>query len=175
MKLPIIYFGNSILRTKTQPVTEITDEIRTLVADMIETMQAHNGLGISAPQIGKSLAIFIISPPIESADDKYEQAPPRVFINPKLTEPSPETWLHSEGCLSIPKVYGDVWRPTQITVTALDLEGKEFTEVFEGWPARVIMHENDHINGVLFIDRIPMHQRKKIEPQLRDIKKRYNS
>jgi peptide deformylase len=175
MHLPLTYYGNPILRKKAEHVGTITAEIKTLIADMIETMTASNGLGIAAPQVGKSVAIFITSFPHEDEKGNYMQEPPRVFINPKISNPSADTWSHSEGCLSIPKVYGDVARPTSITVTAMDETGKEFTETFTGWPARVIMHENDHINGVLFIDRIDPDSRKKIEPKLREIKKKYNS
>jgi peptide deformylase len=175
MHLPLTYYGNPILRKKAEHVTEITPEIKALIKDMIETMTTSNGIGIAAPQVGKSLAIFITSFPNEDEKGNYTQDPPRVFINAKISNPSSKTWSHSEGCLSIPKVYGDVARPESIQVTAIDETGKEFTEIFTGWPARVILHENDHINGVLFIDRLDAATRKKIEPKLREIKKRYNS
>lgn len=174
MKLPLIYYGHSLLRKKAQPVVEITKEIKKLIQDMLETMQGLDGLGIAAPQVGKSLAIFITAAPVEDGKGGFTQASPRVFINPKLSNPTEQGWEHSEACMSIPKLSGDVTRPVQITVTAQDINGKEFTEVFTGWPARVIMHENDHLNGVLFIDRIPQDQRKKMENALRKIKKQYN-
>lgn len=173
MKLPIVYYGNPILRQKTKQVETITPEILALIDDMMETMIAANGLGIAAPQIGKSLSIFITSPPIEDGKGGFTQAPPTVFINPKLTNPSPDGWVHSEACLSIPKVQGNVIRPNEIVVTWLDINGCEHTETFRGWPARVIFHENDHINGVLFIDRLTAAERRAIEPELRAIKKKY--
>lgn len=174
MKLPLAYYGNPVLRKKAAPVEKITDEIRTLIKNLLDTMQSYGGLGIAAPQVGKSVAIFIISPPIDEKDGHLIQAPPRVFINPKLTNPSQENWIHNEACLSIPKISGDVMRPLSVTVTAQDINGKEFTETFTEWPARVIMHENDHINGVLFIDRLTAQERKRIEPKLHAIKKQYN-
>ena len=174
MKLPLIYYGNPLLRKKAAPVSEITAEIRKFIDDMLDTMIATNGLGIAAPQVGRSLAIFITSPPIGDDKGSFEQAPPRVFINPRLSNPSEDSWCHSEACLSIPKVYGDVFRPVRITVTAQDINGKEFTEIFTGWPARVIIHENDHINGLLFIDRISVQERKQIEAKLRQIKKQHS-
>lgn len=174
MKLPLIYYGNPLLRKKAEPVAEITQEIKQLIQDMLETMQAQDGLGIAAPQVGRSLAIFITAPPIEDGKGGYTQLPPRVFINPKLSNPTNEGWPHSEACMSIPKLSGTVIRPVQITVTAQDIHGKEFTEVFTGWPARVLMHENDHLNGVLFIDRIPQDERRAMEDALRKIKKQYN-
>lgn len=174
MQLPILYYGNPILRKKTSPVLEITDEIRAFIHDLEETMLAHNGIGIAAPQVGKSVAIFLTSFPLEDDQGHFRHAPTRIFINPKLSNPSTETWLHEEGCLSIPKYYGEVERPVKITVTAQDIDGKEFTEQFEGWPARVCMHENDHLNGVLFPDRMSPKKRQEIEPILRQIKKHYN-
>jgi len=175
MKLPITYYGNPILRTKAKAVTKITDEIRELVANMIDTMQLCDAYGIAAPQVGHSLAIFVTSPPIQGENGEYAQAAPRVFINPKLSNPSKETWVFSEGCLSIPKIYPDIERPVSITVTALDIDGKEFTETLIGWPAKVVMHENDHINGVLMVDRLSAKERKVLDANLRGIKKKYNS
>jgi peptide deformylase len=174
MLLPLIYYGNPILRKKGELIVNFNDEIKQLAKDLEETMISHHGLGLSAPQVGKSLAIFVTSPPIDYKDDEVIQAPPRVFINPKLSNPSVEGWVHSEGCLSIPKLYGDVERPVQITVTAQDVDGNEFTEIITGWPARVLMHENDHINGVLFIDRLLPQERRLFETKLKQIKKQYN-
>jgi peptide deformylase len=171
MKLPIRHYGDPVLRKKGELVEAITDETRTLVGNLIDTLQAIGGDGLAAPQIGVSLAVFIIAPHYKNSENQWEQEPPQPFINPKLKNPSTQTWIHSEGCLSVPKLYGDVVRPTTITVTWLDLEGVEHTETFSGWKARVIMHENDHINGVLFVDRISPEQRREFEPRLRQIKR----
>jgi len=173
LPLPLFYYGHPILRKKAEPITEITEEIRTFIQHMIETMRAHRGLGISAPQVGRSIAVFVASPPMGEKDGKVIQGPPRVYINPELTDPSVEHWEHSEGCLSIPKVFAQIARPVRITITALDIDGKQFSETLTEWPARVIMHENDHLNGVLFIDRLPQKQRHALEPQLRIIKAKY--
>ena len=176
MQLPLIYYGNPILRKKTAQVTEITDEIRTLVRNMIDTVKANPSWGIAAPQVGRSLAIFVAHAPTFDQEGHFvSDGPLRVFINPRLTNPSNELWIHSESCMSIPKLSGNVARPISITITAQDIDGKEFTEHREGWPARVVMHENDHINGVLYIDRVPPQERKKLEPKLIAIKKQYNS
>jgi peptide deformylase len=172
-ELSLFYYGHPILRKKAEPVTEITDEIRELVKAMLKKA-AESGYGIAAPQVGYSLAIFITSPPVQDKNGQWVQSPPRVFINPKLTLPSQETWEHPDGCLSIPGIYANTRRPLCITVTALDIEGKEFTERLSGWPACVAMHENDHLNGVLFIDRMSTQERNKIESKLREIKKKYN-
>lgn len=174
MKLPLAYYGNPILRKKTTPITEITDDIRQLVADMEETMHHHNGVGLAAPQVLHSISLFITCIP---RFDENQNAIPgvlRVFINPKILNYTEEVWPCEEGCLSIPKLYGEILRPAKVTVQAMDLNGQTFTEEFEHYDAHVVMHENDHINGVLYIDRLPPKIRKEMEPFLRDIKKKYN-
>jgi peptide deformylase len=173
MKLSLAYYGDPILRKKGSPVVEINDEIRQLVADMIETMEANNGIGLAAPQVHRSLALFITSVPLEGPDDTSIPGTLRVFINPKIISYSKEQWECSEGCLSIPLLYGSVNRPLKVTVQATDLDGREFIQEFEGLEAHAVMHENDHINGVLFIDRIRGKERKELEPQLREVKKKY--
>lgn len=173
MKLPLTYYGNPILRKKCERINEITDEIRSFAQDMIETMNAHDGLGIAAPQVNRSLAIFITNVPIQKGPDEWEPGRIRVFINPKILSYSQEVAAKSEGCLSIPATYGTVARPVTITVEALDLDGKTFVEEFSDLEARAIMHENDHINGVLFIDRIHGKERKELESRLREVKKKY--
>lgn len=176
MKLHLAYYGNPILRKKGDKITEITPELRQLVADMEETMIAHNGIGLAAPQVHRSLALFIVNVPPETEENE----PPitvetKVFINPKILEYSKEQWVRGEGCLSIPGVYSPVIRPCTITVEATDLDGNLFTEEFTGLKARAIMHENDHINGKLFIDRLSSKERDHLEPLLREIKKKFGS
>ena len=176
MKLSLTYYGNPILRKKCARVTEITDEIRQLVADMIETMRETNGIWIAAPQVNKALTIFVTEVPerIEGEpEEKWLPGKVRVYINPKITNPSDEMWIRGEGCLSIPQVYGEVVRPVKITVTAMDLDGNEFQEELSWLDARAVMHENDHINGILFIDRIHGKERKSLDPLLNAVKKKY--
>lgn len=175
MILSIAYYGESILRKKTEPVTEINAEIRQLVADMIETMYAKDGIGLAAPQVFKSLSLFVTCVPDYIDENHILPGVERVFINPKILSYSEENVTHSEGCVSIPRLYGDVTRPLKIVVEATDLEGKKFTQEFTGYEARCIMHENDHINGKLFIDRMHPKEKQAIEPLLREIKKKYSS
>jgi peptide deformylase len=172
MKLPLAYYGNPILRQKCKPIEKIDDKIKQIVKDMEETMHAHDGIGLAAPQIQVSLALFITNIPVEIAPNEYSPGATRVFINPKILEHSKEEWLRDEGCLSIPNVYGTVSRPMHIKVEATDLDGKVFVEEFSGLQARAIMHENDHINGVLFIDRMKGKEKQELEAQLREIKKK---
>lgn len=174
MKLPLCYYGNPALRKKCLPIEEINDEIRQLADDMIETMQSFNGIGLAASQVGRLHRIFVTQVPVEEKDGEYSDGEIRVFINPEIIEVSEEECIISEGCLSIPKIYLDISRPIKVTLRALDIEGKSFTETFEGLNAHCILHENDHINGVLFIDRVRGKVRKEIEPHLRKIKKKFN-
>lgn len=173
MKLPLRYYGDPILRQKAQPVEAITEEIRQLCLDMIETMLAYNGIGLAAPQVGHLVRIFVSNVAYEDEEGEVHLGDPVVYINPVLVEPSDSLVERSEGCLSIPKLYAAVARPLKITVEAMDIEGKSFTKECYGYHARNIMHENDHLNGVLFIDRIKGKRRTLLEPELRRIKLQY--
>lgn len=174
MKLHLAYYGDPILRKKCERVEAITEEIRQLVADMEETMNAHDGVGLAAPQVHRSLALFIVNIPKQIAPEKWAPGITHIFINPKIIEYSEEEWFRGEGCLSIPEVYATVCRPMHIKVEATDLEGQRFTREYSELEARAIMHENDHINGVLFIDRVRGKERKEIEQDLKRLKKKLN-
>ncbi|KAF3362796.1 Peptide deformylase [Chlamydiales bacterium STE3] len=173
MILELAYYGESVLRKKAQPIEKINDEIRNLVSDMVETMHAKNGIGLAAPQVFYSLNLFIIQIPEQGPDDTTLPGTLRVFINPRIISVSENSCIYQEGCLSIPKLYENVERPIEVTVEAQGLDGEIFLEKFTGYSARAILHENDHINGVLFIDRIKGKKRQEIEPILRQIKKKY--
>ncbi|MGD2169690.1 MAG: peptide deformylase [Chlamydiota bacterium] len=175
MLLKLCYYNNPILRKKCKPVKEITDEIKRLAQDMIETMDAGNGVGLAAPQVGKDLAIFVMREDKYTEEGELVLGDAKVFINPKLSNPSKETNVHLEGCLSLPGLHLDIERPNVIYVEAMDLEGNITSQEFTDFTARIIMHENDHLNGVLFIDRIPKKTKKKIEPSLRKIKEKYEA
>lgn len=164
--LPLAYYGNPILRKVADSITNITDDVRKLVEEMIETMDPCDGIGLAAPQIHHSVKIFVIRKPFEVEGGKIELKEVKVFINPELSAPSTETWKISEGCLSIPSIHAEVERPREITVEYSDLEGNRIKERVFGWEARVIMHENDHINGILFIDHLDETERKNLEPFL---------
>jgi peptide deformylase len=175
MKRPLTYFGDPLLRQKGEPIATITEEIKQLALDMIETMDAHNGIGLAAPQVGQALRLFVLRRYIHQPDDSWSLSTDvKVYINPKILDHSKETDVQEEGCLSIPGLRLQVARPLRIKIEATDLEGKTFVEEIEGYNARVIFHENDHINGVLFIDRVSDEDRKSVEAQLREIKKKYH-
>lgn len=171
--LPITYYGDPILRKKADPIGEITDELRKLVDEMIVTMDACDGLGLAAPQVHQSIRLFVIRTPKETGGGKYELCDEiQVFINPKLSSPSGETWAASEGCISIPSIHADITRPKEITIEYTTITGEIVKKRVSGWEAKVIMHENDHINGVLFIDRLDPKERLKIEPKIKKLENR---
>lgn len=172
MKKTLIYFGNPKLRKKSVEVTSITEEVKVLVSEMIEVMDAKKGVGLAAPQLGEHLRIFIIRPEIVLPNNEITLGPVEVFINPRLFDPSKETHTMAEGCLSIPGIHVEVIRPIAISIEALDLNGNKISFRAEGFKARELMHENDHLNGVLFVDRVSDELKKEIEPFLRNFKKR---
>lgn len=144
MILDITKLGEEILRKKVDPVPEVNDEIRKLAEDMFETMIAADGVGLAGPQVGKNLRMFVLI-----ADDDVR----RVFINPQIIKTSEEVCDYDEGCLSIPQVYETITRPAKVTVQALNEKGRPFTLEADGFLARIIQHEYDHLDGILYIDR----------------------
>lgn len=174
MKLPLRYFGHPDLRAKADPIQEITPEIVKLAQDMIETMIANNGVGLAANQIGRRLRIFVRRFEGFNPDGKYYLGEPEVIINPTLSNPSKEIEEQAEGCLSIPGVHAKVPRPKSIHLRYQNLKGEWIDEDLDDFLARNAMHENDHLNGVLYIDRISDKDRKRLDPILRAIKQKYN-
>jgi len=171
MKLKIHTYGHPVLRKHCSPIDSITDEIRNLAYDMIELMDQSDGIGLAAPQVGHPIRLFVCRNYIFGEDGKWTLSAPKVYINPKLSAPGERLLADTEGCLSLPKLRLEIERPDTICIEALDLQGNTFREEHEGYNARVRMHENDHINGVLFIDRVDADTRKKIDPLLRAMKK----
>ena len=144
--LKIYKLGEEVLRQKCEAVKaeEINDEFRALIKEMFLTMDEANGVGLAAPQVGIAKRFFVAK-----SDDDVE----RVFINPVITKTSSELSEYEEGCLSIPGVYETIVRPKAVTISALDINGKPFTLDAEGLLARIVQHESDHLDGILYIDR----------------------
>ena len=144
--LRITKLGEDVLRQVAVPVEpeEINDEFRVLINEMFETMIEANGVGLAAPQVDISKRFFVVI-----ADDDVR----RVFINPQIISTSDDLVDYEEGCLSLPKIYENIKRPSQVTVQALNENGKPFTIEADGLLARIIQHENDHLNGIVFIDK----------------------
>lgn len=151
--MEIFTLGNDVLRQKALPVQDIDGQVKALSQEMIDTMHRGRGVGLAGPQVGLMQRIFVVHIDGES---------PRVFINPTIIGTSPELSLFEEGCLSIPGMYADVTRPEKVTVQAWNERGRPFTLDAVGFLARVIQHEYDHLEGVLFIDRLSEPKRKRL-------------
>lgn len=148
--MKVLYMGEESLREVSIPVEKIDEDILVLTEKMFETVKRENGIGLAAPQVGRNIRLFIVF----LNNEKY------VFINPQIIGTSQDMCLMEEGCLSIPKIYECVQRPKAIRVQFMNLEGKIKTIDADGLLARVIQHENDHLNGILFIDRLDEQTRK---------------
>ncbi|NMA22037.1 MAG: peptide deformylase [Spirochaetales bacterium] len=152
--MDIYTLGEEILREKCKPVKVFDDALRLLIDAMFDTMEEANGVGLAAPQVGVDSRLFVLNIPDWGKG---------VFVNPQIIETSTELTCAEEGCLSIPGLWHDVERPESITVQAQDEKGKAFTLKADGLLARAIQHENDHLNGVLFIDRLEAEEKEKME------------
>lgn len=167
--LPITLYGDKILRKKTESVTDVDLETVKLIKDMFDTMRNASGIGLAANQVGADKQIFIVDiSPIEG----YEDTKPMVFINPKFENFSEEKIVMEEGCLSIPEVRADVERPSKATIVFHDTDMKEQKIEADELLARVIQHEFDHLQGVLFTDKISEVLKKKLKRELLRIKNR---
>ncbi len=163
MTRKIVRYPEPVLRAKCRPVTEITPEIRTLAADMLETMIQSNGIGLAAPQVAVDVQLAVIDVAhnpdcitfmkVDGVKVDMVKHMPIVFFNPKL-ELGSDKEINEEGCLSFPRLRGDVRRSSEIKVTYTDLDGKTVTVETDGLLARAFQHEIDHLNGILFIDRL---------------------
>lgn len=144
------YIGDPVLRRKTHQVNTFDDAFKKFVEEMVKTMHKEEGIGLAAPQIGHSKKVLVVD---ISGIEEEKEAMPRAFVNPVIKESWGESVVE-EGCLSIPDIREDVSRPSGIKVWYQDENGQEFENDFEGWMARVLQHEIDHLNGVLFVDLI---------------------
>jgi peptide deformylase len=162
---PIVTYGDPVLREISQPVEEITTEIKDLLTNMKAVLKQANGLGLSAVQIGVPLRVFIVD--LSAIDITAET---RVFINPEIIETSGAV-EYEEGCLSFPGIYQRLTRPERVKIKALDENGHEFVLEAEGVAARAIQHENDHLDGVLFIDHFSTVGRALVDRKLKRLAK----
>jgi len=148
--LPIRLLGDPVLREETKPVDEITDELRVLVANMFETMYLAKGIGLAAPQVGRTERIAVV----DVDGQKF------TIVNPEIVSSSSKTAKSEEGCLSIPDVYGDVERPMSVKVRALDIDGRDFEIEADELLGRCLQHEIDHLHGKLFLDYMSVLKRR---------------
>ncbi len=179
MILPIVAYGDGVLRKRASDINPDYPGLEQLIADMFETMQSASGIGLAAPQIGRSIRLFVVD--TETAikhfrEDEEEESPfknetgiRRIFINARAVNKNGNPFSYNEGCLSIPKIREDIDRPGEITLEYLDEKFQAHRETFKGLAGRVIQHEYDHIEGVLFIDYLKPLKKRLIKKKLENI------
>jgi peptide deformylase len=168
--LPIITYDDDVLRDEALPVKGDSKELQQLIDDMFDTMYNAKGVGLAAPQVGKRLRLFVTDDAnMKKKTTDYTAHGPFAMINPVIRLGSEETVVAEEGCLSIPGVRGDVSRPSDVTVSFKDRSFTERIMRVDGPLARIIQHEFDHLNGVLFIDHLSYFKRKLVAKKLREL------
>lgn len=167
----IVAYGDPILRKKAQPITRDYPELSIIIENMFETMYAAGGVGLAAPQIGKSIRLFVVDTAPFAEEDPELKNFRKVFINPIMIQEKGQEWKFNEGCLSIPGIREDVLRKKNVLLRYCDEHFNEYEQEFSGLAARVIQHEYDHLEGILFPDRISPLRRQLIKGKLMDITK----
>ena len=178
MILPVIAYGDPVLRKVAKVITKDHPKLDEIIANMWETQYNASGVGIAAPQVGLSIRLFVIDAAPFSDDDELSEEEQgflsnfkRVFINPTIIEESGDEWAFNEGCLSIPDVREDVFRQEQIVIEYVDENWKKQKETLTGLAARIVQHEYDHIEGVLFTDKLSTLKKRLIKGRLANITK----
>lgn len=178
MILPIVAYGDPVLRKKAEEITKDYPKLKELLENMKETMYGAFGVGLAAPQIGLPIRLFLVdTSPFADDDDFSEEEKQqlktfnRTFINAEILDESGDEWAFNEGCLSIPDVREDVFRQPTITIRYQDENFETHTEVFDGLIARVVQHEYDHIEGILFTDKLSSLKKRLIKSKLINISK----
>jgi peptide deformylase len=171
MILPIYAYGQSVLRRVAHPIGPDYKDLNGLIADMYQTMYNAKGVGLAAPQIGKDIRLFIMDTTQLDKPEKKVAGIKKVFINAQLLNEAGEPWFYEEGCLSIPDIHVEIERKPDIQIRYVDEFFVEHTESYDGFNARVIQHEYDHIEGILFIDHMKPLKRRMINRKLEKIKK----
>lgn len=169
MIYPIVAYGDAVLKKETRDLVEGELDIKKLVADMFETMYEANGVGLAAPQIGMDIRLFVLDSTLMEDEGEEENGIKRAFINATILEESGEAWAYEEGCLSIPGVREDVVRYENLKLHYFDEDWKEYEEDFTGILARIIQHEYDHVDGVLFTDHLSGIKKRLLKNRLQNI------
>lgn len=166
MILPIYAYGQSVLRKKAHAINQDYPGLQELIADMFETMYGAKGVGLAAPQVGRDIRLFVIDTLQLKKQDESQPGFKRAFINAEMLDESGQPWMYEEGCLSIPDIHVEIERLPVIHLRYYDADWNEHVETFAGINARVIQHEYDHIEGILFIDRMKPLKRRMINRKL---------
>jgi len=171
MTYPIYVYGHPVLRKIAKDIEKDHPDLDTLIADMFETMYSSDGLGLAAPQIGKSLRIFVIDGEPLGEDHPEMKGFKKVYINPRVVERKGEKVPMNEGCLSLPGIHEEVDRESELRIQYYDQDWNYHDEVYTGYKARVVLHEYDHLDGILFPDRLSPLRRRLIRGKLNDLSK----
>lgn len=174
MILPIYAYGHPVLKKVAEDITSDYPNLSALIENMWETMYNADGVGLAAPQVGLSIRLFIVDtakPMEESKDENAPKGIKKVFINAQMLSETGEEWAFEEGCLSIPEIRGDVDRPEHIRIRYFDENCQEHEEAFDGMNARVIQHEYDHIQGILFTELLKPVKKQMVHRKLIKIRK----
>ncbi len=171
MTYPIVVYGHPVLRKVAEEINKDYPGLNQIILDLFETMYYSEGLGLAAPQIGKSLRIFVIDGKPAAEDEPELGDFKKVFINPQILERTGELMLMTEGCLSIPNLREEVNREAHIRMTYYDENWQFFDEVYDGYKARIIQHEYDHLDGILFTDKVSPLRRRLLKSKLTAISK----
>ena len=178
MILPIVAYGDPVLKKRATEISKDHPNLEQIIANMYETMYGAHGVGLAAPQVGLSIRLFLVDTAPFSEDESYTpeektelKAFKRTLINAKIIEESGEEWSFNEGCLSIPNVREDVWRCPKLKIEYQDEDFTTHVEEFEGLIARVIQHEYDHIEGILFTDKVSSLKKRLLKGKLTNISK----
>lgn len=170
MIYPIVVYGDPVLKKRARDIEKGELDVKELSEDMFETMESAHGIGLAAPQIGKSIRMFVVDgTPLEDEEDM--EGFRKVFINPEMIEETGEEWAFEEGCLSIPNIREDVSRNEQITIRYFDENWEEHEDTYDGMKARIIQHEYDHIEGILFTDYLSPLKKRMLKGKLQNITK----
>lgn len=168
---PVYVYGSPVLRKVSTEITSDYPNLKELIESMFETMDGSEGVGLAAPQIGLSIRLFVIDTALFGEDHPEVKGFKKVFINPKIIERSEVQNIYNEGCLSIPSLREDVERPESVTIKYFDKNFVEHEEFYDGIIARVIQHEYDHLEGILFTDRVSPIRRQLLKSKLNAIVK----
>ena len=173
MILPVVAYGDPILKRVAESIDKDFENLNSLIDNMFQTMYAADGVGLAAPQVGKSIRLFIVDTVqvIDKEKNPDYNGVKKAFINAEILEEKGDEWKYEEGCLSIPHIREDVSRQPMIKMKYFDTDWKEYTEVFNGINARVIQHEFDHIEGILFTDKINPLKKRLLQRKLDKISK----
>lgn len=171
MILPVYAFGQPVLKKVAEPIDKDYENLEQLLSDMWETMYNASGVGLAAPQIGRAIRLFLVDTVQVMPEGEEDKGIKKAFINAQILEEEGEFWDYEEGCLSIPHLRGDVSRQEKVKIKYLDENFEEHIEEYDGTNARVIQHEYDHIEGILFTEKLKPLKKRMIQRKLEAIKK----